>query len=160
SACPCCGGWRAAGRPAPRRATAPWPRSSSWCAPTRATRAPSRRWPGCTARRGAGRPWRTRSRRAARRPGTPWAPASGGARRAPGAVRGGPRAAVPGAAAACGGAVARGDEREPTRAALARLDEQAERWTAAVEALDKLALVAAEPPARAAALVRAARIAH
>ena len=52
-----------------------------------------------------------------------------------------------------------GDEREATLAALARLHEQAGRWGAAVEALEKLARATREPrAARTVALVRAAAI--
>lgn len=56
-------------------------------------------------------------------------------------------------------AMALGDERETTLAPRARLEEQAGRWPAALDALDKLAAATSEPAARADALVRAARIA-
>jgi len=55
-------------------------------------------------------------------------------------------------------AVALGDDREATLAALARLDEQAGQWAPAVETLEKLARAAREPAARTEALVRAAAL--
>jgi tetratricopeptide (TPR) repeat protein len=64
-----------------------------------------------------------------------------------------------GAAKAYAAAVALGDEREGTVAALARLEREAKRWAPAMEALGTLARVAREPVARAEALLRAAEIA-
>ena len=65
----------------------------------------------------------------------------------------------PGAAKAFRAAVALGDERVETVAALARHEEKAERWPAAIEALETLARVTRDPAARADALMRAAEIA-
>jgi tetratricopeptide (TPR) repeat protein len=56
-------------------------------------------------------------------------------------------------------AEALGDESEGTLAAVARLHEQAGRWAAAAETLERLSRVARETPARVDALVRAAAIA-
>jgi tetratricopeptide (TPR) repeat protein len=64
-----------------------------------------------------------------------------------------------GAGKAFAAAVALGDERPATVAALARFESQAKRWSAAIEALETLARVTRDPPARIDALVRAAEIA-
>jgi tetratricopeptide (TPR) repeat protein len=53
-----------------------------------------------------------------------------------------------------------GDESETTLGALARLHEQAGRWAAAAETLERLSRAAREPAARVGALVRAAAIAQ
>jgi tetratricopeptide (TPR) repeat protein len=64
-----------------------------------------------------------------------------------------------GAAKAFAAAVALGDEREATVAALARFERETGRWAAAVESLETLARVAREPATKADALMRAAEIA-
>jgi tetratricopeptide (TPR) repeat protein len=64
------------------------------------------------------------------------------------------------AAVAYGDAELQGDESEATLGALARLHERAGRWAEAAEALEKLARVAREAPARTEALVRAGAIAR
>jgi tetratricopeptide (TPR) repeat protein len=64
------------------------------------------------------------------------------------------------AAEAYGEAEALGDESEATLTALARLHEQAGRWAAAAETLERLSRAAREPAARVDALVRAAAIAQ
>ena len=63
------------------------------------------------------------------------------------------------AATAYGDAVALGDESDETLGALARLHEQAGRWSAAAETLETLARVAREPAARSDVLTRAAALA-
>jgi len=64
-----------------------------------------------------------------------------------------------GAAKAFAAAVALGDERPATVAALARFERESRRWSAAIEALETLARVSREPAARVDALMRAAEIA-